>query len=242
MKNLVVIIISILLFSCEEKVDKSKVDIIVNNDSLSTENDKELKNIQSFSDTLNFSIENDSMQNDFVIINLLKDSVINDICHKSTFEFNFYRNDKFSIKTNETINCFTRGSAWYFLFGLNENDNSKRYFEIINGYEACGYSQHHFLFYIDDSITPIFNYETMSDSGWGDYFEFENVKTNSFFVKKVSFLPVDYDSNVELGVYSISDSMRYFKSNETWLKKEFSEKSKTIRSDTLSFSEFHGIE
>lgn len=242
MKVLIYLIGFSFLFSCKKENKKPILNESVQIDSLTNLTGRLFKNIESFSDTLYFNIENDSIQNDFVIINLVKDSLINEICHKSTFEFNFYRNDKFSMKTNETINCFTEGSAWYFLFGLNENDNSKRYFEIINGYEACGYTQHHFLFYLDNTIAPIFNYETMSDSGWGEYFEFENVENNSFFVKKVSFLPVDYESDEELGIYSISDSIRYFKSKETWLKEELSEKGITIRSKTLSFSEFHGIE
>lgn len=231
-----------MFFSCEQRDGKSNLGIDTTKDSLRITNEIEIKKSERFSDTLYFNIENDSIQNDFIIINLIKDSVVNEICHNSTFEFIFYKNNTFSYKTKENISCYTEGSNWYFLFGLNEKQNLKNYLEIINGYEACGYIQHHFLYDVENEIQLIFRYETMSDSGWGEYIEFENIKTNSFSVKKVSFMPVDYNYEDELGIYEISDSVKFEKKNKKWKKIVLSRKGQIIKTDTISFSEFHKIE
>ena len=60
MRIVIIILLSVLFFSCEQRDGKSNLGIDTTKDSLRITNEIEIKKSERFSDTLYFNIENDS--------------------------------------------------------------------------------------------------------------------------------------------------------------------------------------
>ena len=190
-----------------------------------------------------FNDEKPSKDN-YILAHLLDRKMDKDSIITGKYRLDFYFDKTKTAETKITIKGIEEGSEWSVIYGLGEqstNSNSP-FIQISFGYPACGYSQSHYLYYLkNNDMQLVYDWYTMSDSGWGSWVEFENpsAKANpeSFYCKTVSFEPDDSDEN--MGTVKHSDSIVFRLSGNQWKKQLLSSKDKPYFEKKMSFDEFH---
>ncbi|MEW5676608.1 hypothetical protein ABGT15_09870 [Flavobacterium enshiense] len=194
-------------------------------------------------DTAFFSYDSKRRQNDYVLVYVLQKQYDKDSICKATFRLDFVQNQKRMYSRNVVVNGFYLGAAWYANYELDSVASPLKSVNV--GVEACGYTQTHFLFYIDGKKSDLVHqWESMSDSGWGSWSEIISGTPNDFYFRTEAFLPADEtpDENEEWGINTFSDSTHFQLKNGKWIKTQLTEKGKTYRSKKLTFNEYNKID
>lgn len=196
-------------------------------------------------DTISIFNDGETSKDNYILAHLLDQKMDKDSVVTAKYQFEFYQNKIKTATSKITIKGIDRGSEWGASYGLTSaTAKNSSFIQISFGYPACAYMQNHYLYYLkNNDIQLVYNWYTMSDSGWGSWVEFENpsVKADpeSFYCKTVSFEPDDNDENI--GTVTHSDSIVFRLSGNTYKKQLLSTKDKNYFEKKMSFNEFHDI-
>lgn len=194
-------------------------------------------------DTISIANYGEISKDNYILAYLLEQKADKDSIVTAKYQLDFYQNKNKTTTSKITIKGVDKGSEWSATYGLGtENAKSSPFIQISFGYPACGYNQSHYLYHLkNNAIQLVYDWYTMSDSGWGSWVEFENpsAKANpeSFYCKTVSFEPDDNDEN--MGIAKHSDSIVFRLSGNQWKKQLLSTKDKIYFEKKMSFDDFH---
>jgi hypothetical protein len=194
-------------------------------------------------DTISIADYGEISQDNYILANLVDQKADKDSIVTAKYQLDFYQNKTKTITSKITIKGVDKGSEWSALYGLGtQSAKNSPFIQISFGYPACGYNQSHYLYYLkNNDIQLVYDWYTMSDSGWGSWVEFGNpsAKANpeSFYCKTVSFEPDDNDEN--MGTVNHSDSIVFRLSGNSYKKQLLSAKDKTYFEKKMSFDDFH---
>lgn len=194
-------------------------------------------------DTISIADYGETSKDNYILAYLLDQKADKDSIVTSKYLLDFYQNKTKTTSSKITIKGTDKGSEWSAIYGLGtENAKSSPFVQVSFGYPACGYNQNHYLYYLkNNDIQLVYDWYTMSDSGWGSWVEFENpsAKANpeSFYCKTVSFVPDDNDEN--MGMVTHSDSIVFRLNGDHYKKQLLSAKDKTYFEKKMSFDDFH---
>lgn len=203
----------------------------------------EAKNNSLKTDTISIADYGETSKDNYILTYLLEQKADKDSIVTAKYQLDFYHNKNKTTTSKITIKGVDKGSEWSAMYGLGtESAKSSPFIQISFGYPACGYNQSHYLYYLkNNAIQLVYDWYTMSDSGWGSWVEFENpsAKANpeSFYCKTVSFEPDDNDEN--MGIAKHSDSIVFRLSGNQWKKQLLSAKDKIYFEKKMSFDDFH---
>lgn len=169
-----------------------------------------------------------------------KDSLI-----KAKFRLDFYKNNKKIGFDKVELTNYQPESGWSATYGLSiENAEKAPFLKIRNGYEACGYAQDNFLYSIEkNKVQQVHYWRTMSDSGWGVHLEFIQKTPTVIYSNTISFSPTENETigNEDIGTVEYSDSIKFERKNNKWIKTYITPKDSVYRKFDQSFNDFHGI-
>lgn len=194
-------------------------------------------------DTISIANYGETSKDDYILANLLEQKADKDSVVTAKYRLDLYQNKTTTTTSNITIKGVYKGSEWSAIYGLGtENAKNSPFIQISFGYPACGYNQSHYLYYFkNNNLQLVYEWYTMSDSGWGSWVEFESLDTKadpeSFYCKTVSFEPDDNDEN--MGTVSHSDSIVFSLKGKHWKKQLLSVQGKAYFKKKMSFDEFH---
>ncbi|OXB14169.1 hypothetical protein [Flavobacterium reichenbachii] len=193
-------------------------------------------------DTISISDNGETSKDNYILAYLLDQKADKDSIVTGKYQLDFYLNKIKTTSSKITIETIQKGSEWSAIFGLGtEGAKDSPFIQISFGYPACGYNQNHYLYYLNNNnLQLVYEWYTMSDSGWGSWVEFENpTKANpeSFYCKTVAFEPDDNDEN--MGIVTHSDSIGFRLIGNRWKSQLLSVKDKNYFEKKMSFDEFH---
>ncbi|PIF31964.1 hypothetical protein CLU81_2475 [Flavobacterium sp. 9] len=194
-------------------------------------------------DTLFISEGEENAKNSYILAHLVDQKADKDSIVTGKYQLDFYQNKSKTATSKITIKGIEKGSEWGASYGLTSaTAKNSPFIQISFGYPACGYNQSHYLYHLKNSnLQLVYEWDSMTDSGWGNWVEFENssAKTNpeSFYCKTVSFEPEDNDEN--MGTVTHSDSIVFRLSGNSYKKQLLSAKDKTYFEKKMSFDAFH---
>ncbi|UTN05195.1 hypothetical protein L0669_04630 [Flavobacterium bizetiae] len=194
-------------------------------------------------DTISIANYGETSKDNYILAYLLEQKADKDSIVTAKYQLDFYQNKNKTTTSKITIKGVDKGSEWSAIYGLGtESAKSSPFIQVSFGYPACGYNQSHYLYHLkNNDIQLVYDWYTMSDSGWGSWVEFENpsAKANpeSFYCKTVSFEPDDNDEN--MGIAKHSDSIVFRLSGNQWKKQLLSAKDKVYFEKKMSFDDFH---
>lgn len=232
MRELVSILAILMVISCKKKDEIIAVNPI-KADSLA------VKVIPSSTDTVFFNYDDKFKLNDFALIYLLDKAYDKDSMATVTFKVDFKNRDIIVFSKTLKIKGISEGSQWY---GNLELDSIASPLKTISfGYPACGYSQKHFMFYVNSSKSSLVHqWESTSDGGWGTWLLVTG-KPEDFCIRTESYEPLDETTENEMGLNTFSDSVRFIFENDRWKKMYLTPKGKIYRSRKVPFMEFHNM-
>jgi len=236
MKKLILLSAILLMIGCKKEEAVAK-----NNTSISNYKTTETTSVTA--DTAFFSFDSKSRQNEYVLVHALGIKYDKDSICLAKFRLDFIQNRKQIHTQNVEIKGFDEGSVWSAGYELDSVASPLKNVSV--GYEACGYTQTHFLFYIDGKKSELIHqWESMSDSGWGSWGEIVSGMPTDFYFRTEAFSPADEtaEGDDEWGFNEFSDSTRFQLKNGKWVKTLLTEKGKTYRSKKLTFNKYHKAE
>lgn len=231
-------ILLFVLISCQKPkpVIQTKDKASVNKNETINKQENRLK-----IDTISIADIGEKSTDNYILAYLLDEKMDKDSIVTRKYQLDFYQNKIKTVSSKITINLYEKGSEWSVHYGLgNENDNSSPFIQIDFGYPACGYTQNHYLYHLkNNDLQLVYEWYTMSDSGWGSWVEFENSKENpkTIYCKTVAFEPDDNDEN--MGTVTHSDSIAFHLNGNHWEKQLLSAKDQNYFEKKMSFDEFH---
>ncbi len=190
-------------------------------------------------------LENDEVREaDFVLAQLLQTKLDKDSLVTAYFRLDFYTKNQKVQSDNLMLHNFQEGSEWSGFYGLKQEESVvSPFIQISFGYPACGYNQDHFLYYKNNSkFEQVFKWSSSSDSGWGSWTDFSASKkdlSTIFYSHTVSFSP--QDDNEDSGILSLSDSIKFERKNNKWIKKWMTPKDFVYSKKKQSFDAFHAV-
>jgi hypothetical protein len=196
-------------------------------------------------DTISITGDGEISKDNFVLAHLVDQKADKDSIVTAKYQLDFYLNKSKTSSSKITITGVEKGSEWGGICGLGrESVKNSPFIQISFGYPACGYNQSNYLYYLkNNDLQLVYEWYTMSDSGWGNWVEFENptpkANPESFYCKTVVFEPDDNDEN--MGTVKHSDSILFRLSRNHWKKQLLSAKDKTYFEKKMSFDAFHNI-
>jgi hypothetical protein len=234
------LLILFILISCQkpkpvnqtsEKIAKTKTEAVTAKETF-------LK-----TDTVSVYTDGETSKVNYILAHLLDKKMDKDSVVTGKYRLDFYFNKTKTADTEITIKGIEEGSEWNLIYGLGrESIESSPFVQLGFGYPACGYMHENYLYYLKNNhLELVYDWYTISDSGWGSWVEFENpsAKANpeSFYCKTVAFEPDDNDENK--GTVTHSDSIVFRLSGNHWKKQLLSAKDKTYFEKKMSFNDFH---
>lgn len=197
-------------------------------------------------DTIEISGISELDSNMRILASFLDKKIDKDSLVTVRYTLDFY-NDKRKIGSEKvTIVPFTEGSHWGASFGLSQEDEVQvsPFINISFGYEACGYNQQHFLFYLKDTrLQFVHEWDSMSDGGWGSWLEFGGINPKnepvSFYSKRVSYGGKEDVNDEEMGTVEHSDSTVFHLKNNKWEKRLLTPQDKVYWKKDITFNEFY---
>ncbi|MTH17970.1 hypothetical protein [Flavobacterium sp. LC2016-01] len=214
-----------------EKTSKTKTEAI-------TEKEIFLK-----TDTVSVYTNGETAKDNYILAHLLDKKMDKDSVVTGKYRLDFYFNKTKTANTEITIKGIEEGSEWNLIYGLGrESIESSLFIQLGFGYPACGYMHENYLYYLkNNDLQLVYDWYTLSDSGWGNWVEFENPSKKAnpelFYCKTVAFVPDDNDEN--MGTVTHSDSIIFRLNGNHWKKQLLSAKDKTYFEKKMSFDDFH---
>lgn len=216
------LLICLVLFSnaCTEQ-EKSK--------STAVEEYKPIHHKYVKTDTLRFSKDSSRM-----IVSGVREIIQkNDSVKLTPLDVLYYKNGKQIASYSTEIESEGNEELTHYFENTDTNGNScERFFTATLGYAACGYTQHHHTFSIDDeSIYLLAKHESSADGAYGYGIKFsdlcKDVKATKLSSVYVSSMPSETD---EMLIYlSYTDSVEYTFNGKSWEQKAITEKGKEFR-------------
>jgi len=235
------IIFICLLISCQKPMPVSQTP---SEKPISKNKAEAIETKEKFLKTDTVSVYNDGepSKENYILAHLLDQKIDKDSMMTAKYRLDFYLNKTKTADSKITIKGVQKGSEWSAIYGLGrESVKNSPFFQISFGYPACGYMQDNYLYYLKNSdLQLVYEWDTMSDSGWGTWVEFESpakTETGPFYCKTVSFEPDDNDEN--LGTVTHSDSIVFSLIGNQWKKQLLSAKEKPYFQKKMSFDDFH---
>lgn len=134
-----------------------------------------------------------------------------------------------------------------FLNDGNDGFSDTRFLAVNNGYDACGYLQTDYVFFIGESgVTFVDRLESLSDSGYGTWSEMlpeirdgkpDHISRRTVEVNPDEGMP-ENDENQPLEV-TYRDSIRYDLVSGTWRKTQLTPKGRVYRTEKTTFNAYH---
>lgn len=197
-------------------------------------------------DTIAISEGDETSKNNYILAHLLDQKADKDSIVTQQYQLDFYQDKAKTVSSKITIEGYQKGSEWGASYGLSSSTAAKKssFVQVSFGYPACGYTQNNYLYYLKDKdLQLVYEWDTMSDSGWGSWVEFtpstDKSETGSFYCKRVAFEPDD--DNEDMGTAKHSDSIVFRLKNKHWTKQLLSAADQTYFEKKMSFNEFHEI-
>ncbi|SFC51025.1 hypothetical protein [Flavobacterium phragmitis] len=239
----------LLLIGCQNKPTNSEAiaELPVPQEIAMITNDDAADERALRTDTIYLSEDKDSPIT-HVLANLVDLKADQDSIMTSKFRLDFYQNKNKLISSKVVIKNYEKGSEWGGSIGLtNTSHKNSPFIQLGFGYPACGYVHENYLYYFkNSSLQLVHQWNTMSDSGWGNWLEIVNPSNasdpKSFYCKTVAFVPADDDENMDMGVLSHSDSIGFELKGNQWSKKLLSAKDKAYFQKKMTFDQFNSTE
>lgn len=244
MKKRVILFVIVSFFSCKKEITKSNLTLSNSKDTIevktNTENKKSLR-----IDTLKLDKINGI---DTILVSTLRTEINKDSIITAFIRFDFY-NKQHLIKSAPSSIVLSgdegNWNAFEDIFTHKHRDN--RFVELSYGYDACGYTQTNFLFFIQENIVQLITtYESMVDGIYGTSTSFEpNFKDNKLISFTSTIIQVDsdesktYDDSNEDLVVCYSDSIVYNWYSDRWVAELKTDKGKTFRKEFKKFNELY---
>jgi hypothetical protein len=234
MKKAVILFSIIVLISC--KNEKQRLE----------EMDDELKSLDTKStliDTIFFSEQEQLKWNDFALVYLLDKKYSKDSICTGTFKVDFKNKDKATVFSKVfKIKVVDEGAEWSGSLELDSIASPLKRIDF--GYPACGYTQNHYLFYVDGKNSNLVHeWYSSGDSGWGYWSEVISGKPEDFYFRTENFSPVDdgstTDGDYEFGLDEYLDSIHFKLESSKWRKVRLTPKDSVYRSRKVKFDEFY---
>ena len=189
-------------------------------------------------DTVYFNYNEDKTLNDYALISYLSKKYNEDSTSTAMVKIDFMCKKTLVYSHDFKIKNIDNGAQWYENLELDSISSPLK--TITLGYPACGYLQQNFLFYINPKSKSnlIHQWESVSDSGWGNWSQIIAGTPEEFIFRSESFSPKD-DASEDVGVLEYSDSIKFKLTNNQWTKVYKTPKGKVYRSEVKSFEEFH---
>lgn len=190
-------------------------------------------------DTIFFAKDEKSKWNDFALIYLLDKTYDKDSVYTAKFKIDFKDNSKATTSSGTfKIRGVDQGAEWSG--GLVLDSIASPLKRVDFGYPACGYTQHHFLFYVENKNTNLVHeWKSGGDSGWGYWSEILSGTPEDFYFRTESFSPVDDSAQDDYGLDEYSDSIHFKLENKKWKKTALTPKGKVYRSRKVKFDDFY---
>ncbi|MCV9930389.1 hypothetical protein OIU83_22205 [Flavobacterium sp. LS1R49] len=197
-------------------------------------------------DTIHISGNGEIGESNYILASFLDKKIDKDSLITVQYKLDFFTNKTKIGSEKVTIVPFTEGSAWGASYGLSKEDNASvsPFIQISFGYEACGYNQQYFLFYLkNNKVQLVHDWDSMSDGGWGSWLEFGGINLKnesvSFYSKRVSYGGKEGVDDEEMGTVEHSDSTLFHLKNNKWEKRLLTPKGKVYWKKDISFNEFY---
>jgi len=230
MKNIFLLAIFLLFISCKNEPNPESSNIVEK---------KEISHSLK-TDTIFFNYSKKSLKDGYVVINFISKENKKDSISISRYNLCFFTNQNNIFNYELMIEGLEDGVEWTGSYEL--DTELSELVTITIGYPACGYTQENYLFSLKkDRPQLLYNWQSMSDSGWGTYGNIVG-KTDNFFFKTISFWPDEEDaSSQDMGIVEYSDSIEFKFKNNNWTKEYKSIKDSVYRKRKVSFEKFHDI-
>lgn len=196
-------------------------------------------------DTISISEWDETSKNNYILAHLLNQKADKGSIVTQQYQLDFYQDQDKTVSSKVTIEGYQKGSEWGASYGLSSTaDKKSSFIHVSFGYPACGYTQNNYLYYLKNKgLQLVYEWDTMSDSGWGSWVEFTaptgKSETDSFYCKRVAFEPED--DNEDMGTATHSDSIVFQFKNQRWTKQLLTAEGKTYFEKKMSFNDFHKI-
>ncbi len=243
MKKIIILLISICLFSCKKEVEQPKA----TSNPLKDATKIRINGNETILKKETFKLEKLAT---LKIVNKLVVSLLLKETSKDGLEMAFYKlefyNKETLVKSFETsIALDDEEGEW----NINETafEENNKFIEISYGYPACGYTQTNFLFFIDKSNCQLVaKNESMADGGYGTWTSYAPIfKENVFssFTSKIVQIESDdskpYNENNEDLIINYSDSIVYTQESNIWVGKKITPKGKIYRKESTLFNNYY---
>jgi hypothetical protein len=245
MSRIAIVLFLVLALSCKKEPGSkgSKLTQSVKNKIAAKSSSEK---ISSKVDTLFLSSNEESDKTSYILAHLLDQKADKDSIVTAKYRLDFYSNKIKIASEKVAIVPFTQGSSWGASYGIPQKDNTPilSFIHLSFGYEACGYNQQQFLFYLkDNTLQLVHQWDSMSDGGWGTWIEFGNSnpknELTSFYCKTVSYGYKEGEENEEIGTIEYSDSTGFHLKNKRWIKQLLSPKEKVYWKKDIPFNVFY---
>lgn len=245
MNRIAIVLFSLLVISCKkEPVSKGSKLRQPTKNEVTTNSSSE--NNSSKLDTIFLSGDERADKTSYILAHLLDQKADKDSIVTAKYRLDFYTNKTKIASEKVLIFPFTPGSSWGASYGIPQKENMPipSFMHLSFGYEACGYNQQQFLFYLkDNNLQLVHQWDSMSDGGWGTWVEFGNInpknELTSFYCKTVSYGYKEGEENEEIGTIEHSDSTEFHLKNKRWTKRLLSPKEKVYWKKDIPFNVFY---
>ena len=245
MNRIAIVLFLLLMISCKkEPVSKGSKLTQPTKNEIAVKSPSE--KISSKVDTIFLSEDEESDKTSYILAHLLDQKADKDSLITAKYQLDFYTNKTKIAYEKVVIFPFTPGSSWGASYGIPQKDNMPilSFMHLSFGYEACGYNQQQFLFYLkDNSLQLVHQWDSMSDGGWGTWIEFGDInpknELTSFYCKTVSYGYKEGEENEEIGTIEHSDSTEFHLKNKRWIKQLLTPKEKVYWKKDVPFNVFY---
>ena len=247
MKKLIILLVTISLFSCKNEVEKSNDTSNRLKDSTDIKYSETAKVLKV--DTLKLEKLASLSIVDKLVITTLKKEISKDSIGTAFFKFDFYNKNKLVKSFSSSIVYGTEEGEWYNTDNVFDDikKTDYRFVEISYGYPACGYTHTNFLFFIDRNNSQLVaKNESMADGGYGTWTEYEPIfKDNQLISFSSKIVQVDsdeskpYNEDNEDLIISFYDSILYEQESNKWIGKLKTQKEKVYRKEAIKFDDYY---
>lgn len=234
MKKIIVLFTLFFLASCKKETNNQKHNFPTNPRKI---NVKTVASKTASVDTIFFSYDA-KKYDDYVLATLLNEKYLKDSVCVTDFKLDFIQNHNVVYSHNIQIKGLDKDSNWYGNFELDSISSPLRTLTL--GFEACGYAQHNYMFYINDKNTSLVHqWESMFDSGWGTWGQIVSGTPQNFYFRTESLSPEG--DNEDMGIAEYSDSTHFELKNNKWDKTVLTDVGKIYQSKKMSLNQFYEV-